>query len=38
MQTLKRGYWKLKGEALDHTMWTTCFKRGYGPIVRQATE
>jgi len=37
-QTLKRGYWKLKEEALDHTMWRTCFKRGYGPIVRRTTE
>jgi hypothetical protein len=34
----KRGYWKLKEEALDHTLWRTRFGRGYGPVVRQATE
>jgi hypothetical protein len=33
-----RGYWKLKEEALDHTVWRTCFGRGYGPVVRQTTE
>jgi hypothetical protein len=26
------GYWKLKGEALDHTLWRTHFGRGYGSI------
>jgi hypothetical protein len=34
----KRGYWKLKEEALDRTVWSTRFGRGYGPVVRQATE
>jgi hypothetical protein len=34
----KRRYWKLKEEALDRTMWRTCFGRGYGPVVRQTTE
>jgi hypothetical protein len=34
----KRGYWKLKKEALDSTMWRTRFGRGYGPVVRQTTE
>jgi hypothetical protein len=34
----KRGYWKLKEEALDRTLWRTRFGRGYGPIVRQTTE
>jgi hypothetical protein len=24
----KRGYWELKGEALDHTVWRTCFGQG----------
>jgi hypothetical protein len=23
----ERGYWKLKEEALDHTLWTTRFRR-----------
>jgi hypothetical protein len=31
----KRGYWKLKDEALDRTLWRTGFVRGYGPVVRQ---
>jgi hypothetical protein len=31
----KKGYWKLTGEALDRTLWRTCFGRGYGPVVRQ---
>ena len=26
-------YWKLKEEALDGTIWKTCFGRGYGPVV-----
>jgi hypothetical protein len=30
----KRGYWKLKEEALDHTLWIIRFGRGYGPLVR----
>jgi gamma-glutamylcyclotransferase (GGCT)/AIG2-like uncharacterized protein YtfP len=30
-----RGYWKLKKEALDRTLWKTHFGRGYGPVVRQ---
>jgi hypothetical protein len=34
----KRRYWKLKEEALDRTVWRTRFGRGYGPVVRQATE
>jgi hypothetical protein len=28
----KRGY--CRSEALDHTVWRTCFGRGYGPVVR----
>ena len=34
----KRGYWQLKEEALDHTLWKTCFGRCYGPVVRQTTK
>jgi hypothetical protein len=34
----KRRYWKLKGEALDRTLWRTRFGRGCGPVVRQTTE
>jgi hypothetical protein len=33
----KRGYWKLKEEALDRTLWRTRFGRGYGRVVRQTT-
>jgi len=32
---VKRGYWKLKEEALDRTLWRTRSRRGYGPVVRQ---
>ena len=32
--TEKRGYWKLKGEALDRTVWRTRFGRGFGRVVR----
>lgn len=32
------GYRKFKDEALDHTMWSTRFGRGYGPDVRQTME
>jgi hypothetical protein len=34
----KKRYWKLKEEALDCTMWRTCFGRDCGPIIRQSTE
>jgi hypothetical protein len=34
----KRRYWKLKEEALDHTVWRTGFGRGYGPVVRQTAD
>lgn len=33
-----RGFWKLKEEALDRSVWRTCFGRGYWPVVRQNTE
>jgi hypothetical protein len=29
-----RGYWKLKQEAIDCTVWRTDFGRGYGSVVR----
>jgi hypothetical protein len=34
----RRGYSHLKEEALDHTMWRSCFGWGFGPVVRQNTE
>ena len=30
----RRGYFYLKGEALDCTMWRAGFGRGFGPVVR----
>jgi len=33
-----RGYYKLKEEALDCTLWRTGFGRGCGPVVRQIVE
>jgi hypothetical protein len=36
--TEKTGSWKLKEEALDHTLWRIRFRRGYGAVVRQTTE
>jgi hypothetical protein len=33
-----KGYWKLKEEALDRTVWGTRFGRGCGPVVRETTE
>ena len=32
------GYWVLKEEALDRTVWRTGFGRGCEPFVRQNTE
>ena len=34
----KRVYSKLKEETVDGNLWRTCFGRGYGPVLRQATE
>jgi hypothetical protein len=34
----RRGYSHLKKKALDRTMWRARFGRGFGPVVRQATE
>jgi len=31
----KRGYWKLKEEALDRTVWRTGIGRGCGPVVKK---
>jgi len=33
-----KGYWILRGETLDHTLWRTRFGRGCGSIIRQITE
>jgi hypothetical protein len=33
-----RGYFKLKEEALDRSMWRSRFGRVYGPVVRQTTK
>jgi hypothetical protein len=32
------GYFHLKEEALDRTMWRARFGRGFGPVVRQTTK
>jgi hypothetical protein len=34
----KRGYLKLKEEALDRTLWRTRFGGGYRPVLTQKTE
>ena len=34
----RRGYSHLKEEALDRTLWTAQFGRGFGPVVRQTTK
>ena len=34
----RRGYFHLKEEALDRTMWRNRFGGGFGPVVRQNTE
>jgi len=33
-----RGYWKLKKEALGHTVWRTHFGKGCGCVIRQTVE
>jgi hypothetical protein len=33
----RRGYSRLKEEALDRAMWRARFVRGFGPVVRQTT-
>ena len=32
---VKRGYWKLKEEALDRTLWRTRSRRVFGHVARQ---
>jgi len=32
------GYWKLKEEALNFTLWRICFKGCYRSVVRQSLE
>jgi len=34
----RTGYFHLKAEALDRTMWRARFGRGFGPVVRQTTK
>jgi len=34
----RKGYYHLKEEALDRTMWRHRFGGGFGPVVRQNTE
>jgi hypothetical protein len=34
----RRGYSHLKEEALNRSMWTARFGRGFGPVVRQTTK
>jgi len=34
----RRVYSRLKEEALDHTMWTARYGRGFGPVVRETTK
>jgi len=33
----KRGYCKLKEDALDYILWRTGCGRGFGPLVKQIT-
>jgi hypothetical protein len=34
----KGGYWKLREEQVDFTLWKIRLEISYGPVVRQATE
>jgi hypothetical protein len=34
----RRGYSHFKKEALDRTMWTARFGRGFGPVLRQTAK
>jgi len=34
----KSGYWKLKEDKPDRTVWRTRFGRGYGLVAKQTTE
>jgi hypothetical protein len=31
----KKGYWKLREEALYHNVWRTRFRRGCGPVFKK---
>jgi hypothetical protein len=33
-----KGYWKLKEETLDRTVWRTLSRRGNGPAIRQTAD
>ena len=34
----RRGYFHLKEEALDRTIWRACFGGGFGPVLRQTAK
>jgi hypothetical protein len=34
----RRGYLRLKEEALDRIIWRARFRRGFGPVVRQTAK
>jgi len=34
----RRGYFHLKKQSLDRTLWRARFGRGFGPVVRQTTK
>jgi hypothetical protein len=34
----RRGYYHMKEEVLDRTIWRARFGRGFGPVLRQTTE
>ena len=36
--TKRRGHSHLKEEAVDRTMWTARFGRGFGPVERQTAK
>jgi hypothetical protein len=34
----RRGYSHLKEEVIDQAMWRSCYRRGFGPVVRQTAK
>ena len=36
--TERRGYSRLKEEALDRTVWRARLGRGFGPVIRETTK
>jgi hypothetical protein len=34
----KEGYWRLKEEAVDRTVWKNCFERRCRSVIRQAKD